>query len=222
MRRALAAAAFVASALHGIACADERFERVQVFLERNMMDKDVEIKFEAIGGAAGLTSLKVLAPDRRTVIDFKAPDSKLGLRHLTFESPEPPNNGTLQADFPAGIYTFSGSSASGAQLEGKATLSHVFPAPTAFVRPHLDATNVPYKGLRLGWQAVKGLDAFVIVIEHESSGREVRAKLRADTTSFTVPDGFLVPGGEYKLAIGTVAKDGNSSFIETTFTTAKK
>ena len=113
MKRALAAAAFVAGALHGIACADERFERVQVFLERNMMDKDVEIKFEAVGGAAGLTSLKVLAPDRRTVIDFKAPDSKLGLRHLTFESPEPPNNGTLQADFPAGIYTFSGSSPSG-------------------------------------------------------------------------------------------------------------
>ena len=222
MARTLIAAALIAGAFHGIAHADEKFESVKVFLERNVMDKDAEIKFDAIGSTSGLASLKVVAPDGRTVIDFKAPDSKLGIRHLTLESPEPKNDGSVQADFPAGAYTFSGSSPSGARLEGKAMLSHAFPDPTAFVRPRPDAKNVPIKGMQLSWQSVKGLGAFVVVIAHESSGREIKANLPGSATAFTVPDGFLQPGTEYKLEIGTVAKDGNSSFIETTFTTAKK
>ena len=222
MTRTLIAAALMAGALHGIAYADEKFESVKVFLERNVQDKDAEVKFDAIGGTGGLTSLKVVAPDGRTVIDFKTPDSKLGMRHLTLESPEPKNDGSVQADFPAGAYTFTGSSASGARLEGKAMLSHTFPDPTALLRPRADAKNVPVNGLQIGWQSAKGLSAHVVVIVHEASGREIKANLPGNATGFSVPAGFLQPGTEYKLEIGTVAKDGNSSFIETAFTTAKK
>jgi hypothetical protein len=35
-----------------------------------------------------------------------------------------------------------------------------------------------------------------------------------------VPQGFLKPGKEYTLGIGAVAKGGNVSFVETSFTTA--
>lgn len=222
MTRTLIAAALMAGALHGLAYADEKFESVKVFLERNVQDKDSEVKFDAIGGTGGLTSLKVVAPDGRTVIDFKTPDSKLGMRHLTLESPEPKNDGSVQADFPAGAYTFTGSSASGARLEGKAMLSHSFPDATALLRPRADAKNVPVNGLQIGWQSVKGLSAHVVVIVHEASGREIKANLPGNATGFSVPAGFLQPGTEYKLEIGTVAKDGNSSFIETAFTTARK
>ena len=222
MTRSLIAAALILGALYGAAHADERFERVKVFLERNVEDKDAEIKFEATGGGGGLASLKVVGPDGRTVIDFKATDSKLGMRSFAFESPEPPNDGRVQADFPPGSYTFTGSSSAGVRLEGKATLSHAFPEATAFVRPRPDATNVPLKGMQVSWKLIKGLDSHVVVIEHESSGREIRANLPGQATTFAVPDGFLLPDTEYKLAIGTVAKDGNSSFIETAFTTAKK
>ena len=34
-------------------------------------------------------------------------------------------------------------------------------------------------------------------------------------------EGFLRAGKAYKFAIGTVAKDGNRSFIEAAFTTAR-
>jgi hypothetical protein len=34
-----------------------------------------------------------------------------------------------------------------------------------------------------------------------------------------MPDGFLLPSTDYKLAIGTVSVEGNVSFAETTFTT---
>ena len=221
-RTTLIAAAFIVGAMHGMAHADEKFELVKVFLERNVMDQDAEVKFEAIGGKGGLTSLKVVAPDGRTVVDLKSPDSKLGVRHMSLESPEPKNDGALQSDFPAGAYTFSGTGKGGERLEGKAMLSHIFPEPTAFVRPLPDAKNVPVKGLLVSWKSIKGLDACVVVIEHEASGRAIKANLLGNATMFSVPDGFLQPGTEYKVAVGTVAKDGNASFIEATFTTAKK
>ena len=221
-RRILIAAALVVGALQGVAQAQEKFELAKIFLERNVMDKDAEVKFDVIGGKGGLASLKVVAPDGRTVIDFKTPQSKLGMRHLALESPEPLNDGKVQADFPAGIYMFTGVGTSGEKLEAKATLSHTFPEPTAFVRPKPDAKNVPLKGLQVSWKSIKGMDAHVVVIEDEATGRALKVNLSGSATLFSVPDGFLLPGTEYKVAVGTVAKDGNSSFIEATFTTAKQ
>ena len=218
----LAVALTLGAALAGTAHANEKFERVKVFLERNVSDGDAEVKFDAIGGKGGLTSLKVVAPDGRTVIDFRTPDSKLGMRHLSLESPEPQNDGRVQADFPAGVYSFSGIGATGERLEGKATLSHIFPEPASLVRPKPDAKGVPVKGLQVSWKSTKGLDSCVVVIEHEASGRSIKVTLPGNASSFPVPDGFLLPDTEYKVAVGTVAKDGNSSFVEAAFTTAKK
>ena len=42
---------------------DRRFERPAVFLERNVEDRDVEIRFEVTGADDGLAALKV---SRRT------------------------------------------------------------------------------------------------------------------------------------------------------------
>jgi hypothetical protein len=220
--RTVATAAILLATGHGAAWADEKFERVAVYLEQNVDDEDAEIKFEAVGAAAGLAALKVMAPDGRTVVDFKAADSKLGMRHFSLESPEPKNDGKLQADFPAGIYRFTGTSTSGATLQGDASLSHRFPPVTRVVRPQPGGKHVPITGLQVRWNTVKDAAVFIVVIEQEQTGREVRMNLSGDTTAFTVPDGFLTPGLEYKLAIGTVAKDGNRSFTETAFTTAAK
>ena len=75
--------------LAGAAAEDGRFEKLSVYLERNIQDRDAEIRFEATGGDDGLAALKVSAPGARTVIDLKSPDSKLGVRSLTLELPEP-------------------------------------------------------------------------------------------------------------------------------------
>ena len=137
-------------------------------------------------------------------------------------SPEPKNDGSLKADFPAGVYKFTGTATTGATLQGEATLSHKFPDTAHVVRPRPEEKNVPITGMQVRWNAVKDAAAFIVVIEHEKTGREVRANLPGSATSFTVSDGFLAPGLEYKLAIGTVAKDGNRSFTETAFTTAAR
>ena len=60
----------------------------------------------------------------------------------------------------------------------------------------------------------------MIILEQEKTGRDLRVTLAGDATSFAVPDGFLQPGMEYKIAVGTVAVGGNASFFETSFTTA--
>src|SRR3712207_8891428 len=80
----------------GAAPAEERFGRTAVYLERNAADADAEVVFEVTGTADGLAALRVTAPDGRTVVDFRAPESRLGIRHLKLESPEPRNDGRLQ------------------------------------------------------------------------------------------------------------------------------
>src|SRR5258708_4914134 len=66
-------------AFHSVGRADEKFGKVGVYLERTVEDQDSEVRFEVTGGDVGLATLRVVAPDGRTVIDFKAPDSKLGM-----------------------------------------------------------------------------------------------------------------------------------------------
>ena len=126
---------------------DLGFDRLRVFLERNVTDRDAEVKFEATAGELGLASLQVMAPDGRVVVDFKAPASKIGIRHLALESPEPEDDGRVQADFPAGTYTFTGRTTAGESLVGKSDLSHVFPEVATLIGPRPDAEGVPTNGL---------------------------------------------------------------------------
>jgi len=214
--------AVLLAACHTAAFAAGKFDSVSVFLEQTIEDEDSEITFDAISGKDGLTALKVVAPDGRTVVDYKAADSKLGMRHVTLESPEPKNDGSLKADFPAGAYRFIGTLATGATIQSEATLSHNFPQAVRLVRPRPDERNVPITGLQVKWNAVKDAASLILVIEQERTRREIKADLPATATAFTVSDGFLVPGLEYKVAIGTVDRNGNRSFTETAFVTAKK
>ncbi len=206
----------------GSVVSQQKFEKAKVYFEQNLLDKDVEVKFEATGGSAGLATMKVTAPDGRTVVDFKSAESKFGIRHLVFETPEPKNDGQIQKDFPEGVYKFTGTLTTGTALQGEATLSHKLPMATSFVRPRPDEKNVPVKGLKASWTAVKDLTAVVVVIEQESSGQEIKATLPGTATSFAVPDGFLMPGLDYKISVGTVSSAGNGTFIETAFSTAGK
>jgi hypothetical protein len=198
-----------------------RFEKLSIYLERNVQDHDAEIRFEVTGAKDGLAALKIMAPGERTVIDLRTPDSKLGVRGLTLESPEPDDDGIVRADFPAGAYRFEGKTTNGASLRGETRLSHVFPEPAAFEYPRPDQKDVPATALTLRWSVPKGIEACTIVIEQTGSAYEIRALLPGSARSFTVPEGFLRAGAAYKFAIGTVAKDGNRSFIEAAFTTAR-
>ncbi|MGH7538487.1 MAG: hypothetical protein ACREMF_07635 [Gemmatimonadales bacterium] len=207
----------------GLAPPTAPFAVASIRLEQNATDGDFEVVVEAKGGEDGLTRLTVVAPDGRTVVDLTAPDaSTLGVRQFRFESPEPSNAAKLKAAYPAGVYTFSGSTAGGVKLSGTATLSHALPAPASVIRPAADARDVAIRDVGISWTPVTNLAAYIVYVENHELDVEITARLPATAASFAVPNGFLVPGKEYTLGIGTVTRDGNMSFVETAFTTAWK
>jgi hypothetical protein len=199
-----------------------RFPTASVHFEQNATDGDVEVVFRATGRGEGLAKLRVVGPDGRTVIDFAAPDaSTLGIREFQFESPEPPDVGRLKAAYPAGAYRFSGATASGKELRGEDALSHELPATTSFLAPAPEAEGVATSGLEIRWSPVAGVAGYLIEIEQDELDVRLEASLPGSASSFSVPDGFLRPGTEYELGIGTRSAQGNVSFVETSFTTAR-
>ena len=193
-----------------------------VHFEQNASDGDVEVVFEVKGQADGLAKLKVVSPDGRTVIDFTAPDSStLGMRQFRFESPEPKDVKALKAAYPEGTYRFTGRSLSGATLVGESTLSHKLPAPVKFRKPAPNAKNVPIRNINISWSAVTGVAFYILEIEQEELETKIEATLPGSSTSFAMPNGFLMPGREYHLGIATVTAEGNVSVVETSFTTKK-
>jgi hypothetical protein len=199
------------------------FPVAAVHFEQNVTDSDIEAVFEVMGRDQGLAKLVVAAPDGHTVIDFTAPDaSTMGIRQFRFESPEPGDVASLKAAYPEGVYTFTGATSAGEKLESQSRLSHRLPPPAAFLRPVANARGVGIVGLIVTWTAIKDVVAYVVYIEQPDLDFSLTARLPASVTRFAVPDGVLVPGRQYQLGIGTVMAQGNSSFVETTFTTAGK
>jgi hypothetical protein len=167
--------------------------------------------------------LLVVSPDGRTVVDFHAPDaSTLGIRQFVFESPEPTDVAGLKAAYPEGTYTFLGETAAGARLHGKASLKHELPPITSFVWPTAKAKNVGVDGLKIAWAPVEQATAYIVEIEQDELNVTITARQSATKSQFAVPAGFLRPETDYQLGIGTVAADGNISYVETTFTTGAK
>ena len=196
---------------------------VNVRFEQNATDQDVEVVFKVTGGDTGLAKLTVVGPDGRTVIDFTAPDaSTLGIRTFVLESPEPGDVESLKAAYPEGIYTFTGATAAGGKLRSKAVLNHELPATVSFLRPKPESENVGTRDLEITWTPVENLAFYIIEIEQEEQNAIITAKLPAPASTFSVPNGFLLPDTEYKLGIGTVTEEGNLSFVETEFTTAEE
>ena len=95
----------------------------------------------------------------------------------------------------------------------------MLPATAAFLRPGVEARDVPVAGLTIAWTPPAGKVAgYVVEIEQDELNVRLEATLPGSATSFPVPGGFLRPGTEYDLGIGTVSAEGNLSFVETSFT----
>lgn len=194
---------------------------VSIRFEQNATDGDVEAVFELTGPDEGLTQLTVVAPDGRTVVDFTAPDAKkYGVREFVFESPEPTDVEGLKAAYPAGEYSFAGTTAAGVKFAGSSTLSHELPPTASFLHPAQHATDVAITSLEIRWTPVDSVSGYVLELEQPKLDLKLIVHLPASRASFAVPAGLLVPGTKYQLGIGSVSADGNASFVEMSFTTA--
>jgi hypothetical protein len=183
----------------------------------------MEVVFEVKAGKDGLAELTVVSPDGRTVVAFKAPDaSTWGMRQFVFESPEPADLKAVSAAYPEGDYEFSGTTSAGARFVGKSRLSHRLPTTATFVKPAPQATVVSTKTLDISWKPVAGVASYRVGVKQSELNVNFTALLPGSTTSFALPGGFLSPGRKYQLSIGTITREGNASFVETTFSTTKQ
>lgn len=200
----------------------EAFEVAEVHFEQNATDVDFEVVFDIIGGDEGLLKLQIVGPDGRPVVDFTAPDaSTTGVRSFVFESPEPHDLPSMAAAYPEGVYQFSATNSAGVELRSEATLEHALPATAELLNPEEDAEGVAINGLEISWSEVEGVSAYIVKVEIEDDVLKdnIAMSLSSSTTTFSVPDDFLRPGKEYKIAIGAVVEGGNASFIEASFFT---
>jgi hypothetical protein len=198
------------------------FSVASVHLEQNATDGDVEAVIEAIGGDDGLTAFKVTAPNGQSIVDVMAPaGGTLGMRQFHFETPEPKDIESLKKAFPEGDYTITGTTAAGTTLASKSSLTHKLSTPTKILRPTADAKGVDPHHLEITWAPVKDAAGYTIELEGEG-GADLTAKLPKSVTKFAVPDGFLQPGADCQVGIGTVSADGNVAVVEVEFTTAGK
>lgn len=131
------------------------------------------------------------------------------------------NHGRIDGSAPEGVYTFVGATAADDRLYGESTLKHALPSVASLLRPAAGARGVSPRDLTITWAPIENLATYITEIEQDELNVNVTAKLPGSVTAFAVPDGFLLPGTEYQLAIGTVTEDGNISFVETAFTTAE-
>jgi hypothetical protein len=206
----------------GAAAAEAQFEKALIYLERNVTDDDIEVRIIAMADDTGFAALRVIAPDGRIVIDFKAPDSKLGIRHLDLESPEPRDKASVRADFPEGTYRFEGTLVDGVTLRAEATLKHGLPEAPTLSSPRSGQTELPVKGAKVRWEPVADASSWEVVLKEENGARELRTRLPGSSAAFAIPDGFLVPGEKYEISVGSIQEGGNRSYQETEFTAQKR
>lgn len=198
------------------------FDEANIRFEQNATDGDVEVVFEIKAGDEGLAELKVISPDGRTIINFSAPDAtSLGIRQFKFESPEPTDIAALKSAYPEGKYKFNAVSSDGSKYESATNLSHTLPGTISFINPLPEAENVRVNGLKISWTPVINVVAYMIEMEQDELSFNMTVKVSENKTDFMLPDGILVENKEYTLAIGTVMINGNSSYMETSFSTGE-
>jgi hypothetical protein len=228
LRGVAAVVAFAAALTAGIAHAGtsgktkapSEFEFVTINVERNATDGDTEIVISAKAGDEGLHTLSITTPHRRNVAHVLSPDRSVsGIREFFFESPEPEGEAILAA-YPEGTYTFTGVSSIGERFRGTAVLSHDLPAPATILFPMQDS-QVGTDSLIIQWSAVSDIREYVIEFENESADPEqiLNVNVPASHTSFEIPASMLVRGADYQVGVWTVGANGNTSVVETTFST---
>lgn len=198
----------------------DEFENAEIHLEQNVTDGDAEAVFTIKVEEGGLSSLLVIAPDGRRLTRLESRNKRnLGSREILLESPEPGVDQVLAA-YPEGTYRFVGKTFDGEELAAEGELSHAFPEPANVTFP-AEGGTVPVVGLIIQWEPVAGATGYLLELEQEELESELTVSLPASATSFSPPAGWLVPGEETVVGIGSLGENGNRTFVEVVFNTAQ-
>lgn len=124
----------------------------------------------------------------------------------------------MKAAFPEGSYRFDATTILGESLIEETDLTHtLLPAPGF---SPMDGEVVDPNDVVIVWSAVPGADGYVVEVENDDLGVNITAELPPDVVSFTIPPGFLIPGVEYEIGVGTLTEEGNLAIAEGSFVTS--
>jgi hypothetical protein len=202
-----------------------------------LADATVIVELNATDGDAGLQvfldgepwrAMKVSAPNGRTILDLQTRGRLrgYGLTELFSESSEPSFDvfplAKFKALFPAGRYTFAGTTVKGKRVRGVARLSHAIPDGPKITSPANGARIDRGERVVARWNAVRSPRKIVIkgyraIVTREDPLRVFSADLPATATSVTIPSEFLEPGTEYKLEVQAIERSGNQTLTEVAF-----
>jgi hypothetical protein len=196
------------------------FAELGLTLEQNATDGDAEVVIFAKGQDEGFKRIVVTAPDGRRVAELRGDPGGTGWREFRFESPESTDLRVLLASFPQGNYRFVGTTVTEQCLKGSAALSHQLAPATTLLTPSADQV-VDIADVVLSWAPVSGAERYVVELNNVDSGAASSFEVFPPATHVHVPPRFLVRGSEYQLAVGAKAADGNISYVELSFFTAR-
>ena len=199
----------------------DEFSELRMTLERNQTDGDTEVVLFAKGNDEGLRRLKITGPDGRHIGTLRSPGKRrsIGLREFNLESAEPPDLGAVLRSFPEGVYRFDGRTVSGGCLQGQAALSHRIAPATTLLAPTEDQV-IGVTQLVLVWAEVPGAERYIVELNNETTGAEMRIDVFPPMTALPIGAALLQRGSEYQFAVGVRTTSGNVTFVETTFFTA--
>ena len=192
------------------------FSELWMAVEQNATDGDTEVVLFAKGQDVGLSSLEIIGPDGRLAADFKGDRRGIGIREFHLESAEPPDLDAVLGSFPEGIYSLAGRTVEGDRIKGTVYLSHDLAPATELVTPQEEEV-VPINQLVLSWNAVPGVERYIIELNDETAGTEFTFQVLPPATSMAIPAQFLQRDSEYQFAVGVRMPNGNTTFVETTF-----
>ena len=242
-----------ASPAAAASCAPEGAETVEIetaklYIEYNAADGDVGV--HAMLDTEGFTLLCVFDPNGTAIIEADALGQlqDLGMGELFTESREPPmpefGFAELEAAFPAGTYTVSGTLFDGTGVTGEALFTHDVPAPPTIVAPQLaseenasEAVVDLAEPLVVDWDEVtETVDGEEVVITgyqvivtkeqhtdpHSLSRPIFNVHLPPDQTSLTVSTEFLEPETLYEVEVLALEASGNQTISLGFFTTSEQ
>jgi hypothetical protein len=209
--------------------ASNRSAKAQIHFEMNATANDLAIRVDLDGQA--WKTVAIAGPSGSKILEAsgKVSSGTLGVTGLSLETNEPSQvvaPADLLAQFPAGKYTFKGTTLGGQKLTGTVMLTHDIPDGPKVLSPSGGAV-VKRANTVITWQAVTtpaGIQivGYEVFVTGGIPARSFNVRLGAGTTSVTVPAQFLLPNTAYQCEVVAIEASGNQTFTTNSFRTAKE
>lgn len=211
-----------------------QFGQTRIIIEVNATAGDAGIQIFV--DADGWRKLEVFDPKGQKIFDVLGSGSvgRQGVTELFFESAEPSfaeqSLDELFTRFPAGNYTFKGTTVDGQSLNGKAPLKHNIPAGPQIDSRLEGAVLDPTLPIVIDWQPVSNpfpgsasvnIVGYQVIVEQVNPQplRVFSVNLPPTVTKVTVSPEFLQPKAEYIVEVLAIEASGNQTISEAAFNT---